>query len=260
MTMNDANRMALAVAFYLSKFDRESIVALGYKNFREAFNGVGAILGVNPNTVKNMRDEFDPMHSNGRAGWYQRPLSEKPSRVRVAEMLNDLSFEALTGFVKDLLQNTEYRNSEEVTEILVNLKATESQRASGVFVPRGATGRKAEELFQELWQQGQIPLQGELVDRRDDGCGYDFLIKAPDGDCYIEVKGLAGHDGGILLTDKEWQTAQTHPCYKIFIAYNLNSDAKWMLINAPFQSLQPQRQVRTVVQVSWQITAKQLHL
>jgi hypothetical protein len=175
-------------------------------------------------------------------------------------MLDGLSFEALTDFVKDLLQNAEYRNSEEVSEVVASLTASETQRMPRAFVPRGATGRRAEEFFLRLWEQGQIPLEGELNDRRDDGCGYDFLIKAADGEHPIEVKGLAGQDGGVLLTDKEWQTAQTHPHYKIFVAYDLNGDKKWAIIDEPCRVLQPQRQVRTVVQISWQVAANQLPL
>jgi hypothetical protein len=255
--MTEGSRLSLIPAFYLSKFDAQGLKTLGYSSFTEAFDDIGQRLGSSPSSVKNKRDDFDPLHDNKRVGW-QRPFG--PSRAKTVALLDGLSFEALTSFVRDLLHNAEYRTSEEVAEVLASLKASETQRTSSTWTPRGATGRRAEELFMQLFAQGQLLLVGDLVDRRDDGCGYDFLIRANDGEHPFEVKGLAGEDGGILFTDKEWQTARSHPNYKIFLAYDLDSVPKWTIISTPNQVLEPRRQVRTVVQISWQVTASQLAL
>jgi hypothetical protein len=254
--MSDASRLALIPAFYLSKYDRDALSALGYSGFTAAFNDIGQRLGISSSSVKNKRDDFDPFHENVRAGWHQRPLG--PSRAKTVALLDEVSFGALTGLVKDLLHSAEYRSSDEVTEIVGSLKASEGKSTTGAFVPRGVTGRRAEELFIKLFGRGGIPIEGELIDRREDGCGYDFLLKDGNEDHQLEVKGLSGLDGGILFTDKEWQTAQTHPNYKLFVAYNLSGDPMWKIIKRPHSLLQPTRQARTVVQISWQVGAAQL--
>jgi hypothetical protein len=76
--METSHRLALIAAYFLSRYDREALKLLGQSNFTAAFEEVSNCLRVNQNTVKNMRDEFDPIHDNSRAGWYQRPL--RPSR------------------------------------------------------------------------------------------------------------------------------------------------------------------------------------
>jgi hypothetical protein len=255
-SMSDSSRLSLIPAFYLSKFDKRAVAALGYKGFTDAFNDIGRILGLSSSSIKNKRDDFDPIHDNKRAGWHQRPLG--PSRAKVVVLLDSLSFDALTSFVKDLLLREDYRSSDEVEQVLASLRASETQKTS-VFVPRGYTGRRAEQMFIEEFQSGNLPFTGELVDRREDGCGYDFLIHGA-GETAVEVKGLAGGDGGILLTDKEWQTAKAHPQYKLFLAYNLDTEACWKIIDNPYGVLDPARQVRTIVQVSWQVGPNQLCL
>ena len=70
----DKKRKGLIVAYYLSRCNMNAVLSLGYKSFREAFQGIGDILNENPNNIKNMRDEFDPYFDNGRRGWYQREL------------------------------------------------------------------------------------------------------------------------------------------------------------------------------------------
>lgn len=61
--MTDGSRLALVAAFYLSKFDAASLTRLGYSTFKEAFADIGQRLGVNPRSVKNKRDDFDPVFS-----------------------------------------------------------------------------------------------------------------------------------------------------------------------------------------------------
>jgi hypothetical protein len=256
--MSDASRLALIPAYFLSKYDRKGLVALGYSGFTAAFNDIGDRLGISPSSVKNKRDDFDPLHENARAGWYQRPLG--PSRAKVVSLFAEVGFEAMTGLVSDILHSVEYRDSEEMAEIVASLKASESSGGNGVFVPRGATGRRAEALFCLIFSEGRLPLRGELVDRREDGCGYDFLVKGQAEEYQVEVKGLIGLQGGILLTDKEWQTLRSHSNYRIFVAYNLDVKPKWKLIRPLDFPLRPNRNVRTVVQISWHIDGAQLAL
>ena len=49
---------------YLSKYDLAGLTRLGFGGFTEAFNAVGYALGARPMSVKNYRDEFDPLFEN----------------------------------------------------------------------------------------------------------------------------------------------------------------------------------------------------
>src|SRR5205085_11044410 len=98
--MKSENTLALIVAYYLSRYDRDAISSLGYRSWKEAFEAIGKILDVKPNTIKNMRDEFDPVHKTERVGWYQRSLP--PSRASVVSLLDGLEEQTLKGVVCDL--------------------------------------------------------------------------------------------------------------------------------------------------------------
>jgi len=247
--------VVLIVTFYLSKYDRQACRALGYNNFHQAFEDVGHRLGVKPNTIKNRRDEFDPIHDNGRVGWYQRGL--RSSYAKIVQMFDNLSFEALTDLVRDLLNDG--GQSLDVEPMLMALNA-QGDKQQSVFVPRAATGRKAEECFIRWFHEGVLPFQGKLVDKRDYGCGYDFFVEGHISH-QVEVKGLVSETGGVLLTDKEWQTARHYKQnYSLFVVYSVDDNPTWTIINNPSLCLSPKMSVRTVVQVSWQVPSGQLGL
>ncbi|MGO9571938.1 MAG: DUF3883 domain-containing protein [Desulfomonilaceae bacterium] len=252
--MTDGSRLALVAAFYLSKFDAEALARLGYSTFKEAYADIGQQLGVNPRSVKNKRDDFDPLFSNARAGWHQRELG--PSRQKVLHLLNDLSFDALTGFVRDLIRDPAYRQSPEVVDVLNALKR--ERREKWRFIPRGATGRMAEELFVEWFHEGRTPFRGTIEDRREDGCGYDFLIRDGEVVRLVEVKGVADREGGALFTDKEWQTAYDSTEYYLAFFVNLREAPELRVFCNPSLLFTPRRIVNLSVHIEWQLSAKQL--
>src|SRR5258707_592060 len=57
---------------FLSRFDTIGLEALGFEGSTEAFNVIGFALGGKPASIKNYRDEFDPLFPNSRAGWHKR--------------------------------------------------------------------------------------------------------------------------------------------------------------------------------------------
>jgi hypothetical protein len=70
-----ATRQKLILAgLYLSKYDEIGLKRLGFDSFHEAFNVVGYSLGSRPASIKNYRDEFDPLFPNARKGWHKRPI------------------------------------------------------------------------------------------------------------------------------------------------------------------------------------------
>ncbi len=252
--MTDGSRLALVAGFYLSKFDTAGLERLGYATFKAAYYDIGKRLGVKPQSVKNKRDDFDPFYSSGRAGWYQRELG--PSRYKTMQLLDDLSFDALTGLISDIIRDPDYRQSPKIVEILNTLKR--EWRGKHRFIPRGATGRVAEELFKEWFKLGKTPFRGIITDRRDDGCGYDFLIQDGDMQQLVEVKGIAERTGGVLFTDKEWQTARDNVEYSLALFLDLSGTPELRIYNNPSFSLSPHRTVNLTVHIGWQLSAKQL--
>ncbi len=58
----------MLAGLYLSKFDALGLKRLGFKSFAEAFNVIGYAVGAPPASIKNYRDEFDPLFPNRRKG------------------------------------------------------------------------------------------------------------------------------------------------------------------------------------------------
>jgi hypothetical protein len=51
----------ILTGLYLSKYDSAGLKKLGFESFIEAFNVIGYALGGKPASIKNYRDEFDPL-------------------------------------------------------------------------------------------------------------------------------------------------------------------------------------------------------
>lgn len=250
------NLLAIIVAFYLSKFNKPGLTNLGFKNNTEAFETTAKILGIKKNYVKFRRDEFDPVHP-WRKGW-QRPMDK---RIKCAiEALQDLDEPVLRQIVLDILDSEEYRKGEEVEQI-TSLFAEEKEKNKkvGVFILRGPTGRQAEIFFQKYHKDFGKPFPGELIDTRDLGCGYDFEIHTTVKKYFIEVKGLAELSGGILFTNKEWNTAQKKgDDYFLIIVKSLNSMPEVAIIQNPATKINAKRNVYKTVQVQWSVSENEL--
>jgi hypothetical protein len=260
MSMKQSNALALIVAYYLSKYDDLAYEQLGFKKGQKtaAHKELGRILGVNSNSVKNMRDEFDPIHDNPRAGWHQRPL--RPSRAKVVEQFQEMTQEEIRDFVLELLTNPKFSHTEEVEEIVEPISRREGKKTTkSIFILRGPTGRKAEELFLSHHRKFKLPSPGTLTDMRDQGCGYDFEI-SDDGKIFqIEVKGLDGSSGGISFTSKEWDVAQKkQDSYFLAIVRNISTIPVVSLIQNPASVFSPKKHVFTTVQVRWNLSNSDL--
>src|SRR5437868_15440590 len=66
-------KLILAGLFF-SKYDSIALRKLGFTTFIEAFNAIGYALGSQPSSIKNYRDEFDPLFPNHRKGCHKRPI------------------------------------------------------------------------------------------------------------------------------------------------------------------------------------------
>ena len=59
---------SIITGLYLSKYTQKGLNELGFKSFQQAFNVLGFSLGSKPASLKNYRDEFDPLFLNDRKG------------------------------------------------------------------------------------------------------------------------------------------------------------------------------------------------
>ena len=252
--MEENHKLTLYVSYYLSRFNEEGLHNLGYSTWNEAFDDISNRLNVNRHSVKNWRDEFDPIHGH-RAGWYQRPMN--PSRVRVVKAVEQLDEPELRGVILDILSGQITEDSENVDE-LVKVVTEEKSNKNSQFIIRGPTGRKAEEFFIEYHATYSKPVKGELIDTRDIGCGYDFEIKSKKTYC-IEVKGLANEKGGLLFTNKEWDTALgLRDAYILALVANVNQHPTIRFILNPREKLKAKKNVVPTIQIQWSVSAAEL--
>lgn len=254
--MKPQNELALIVSYFLSRLDKKGHALLGYKSFNEAANKIGSILDVKPNTIKNMRDEFDPYHQNNRVGW-KKEL--RGSRLKIMNAFQETDDETLLEIVREILNNKDFQKSDEHEDIQNIFKDKERSKRTSIFILRGPTGKAAENFFINDYSLNKKPIEGDLIDCRDLGSGYDFEIRTKNGPYLVEVKGVSVEQGGILFTNKEWQTALKHKDrYYLAIVNNLSSQPSLTLIQNPAAKLDAIRKVYTTLQVSWTVGAKNL--
>src|SRR5208283_1881810 len=88
----------ILAGLYLSKYDAAGLKKLGFVSFIEAFNVIGYALGSKPSSVKNYRDEFDPLFPNRRVGWHNRPT--RKYCLNIFKEYKSLDLTAFTGLIQ----------------------------------------------------------------------------------------------------------------------------------------------------------------
>src|SRR5882672_3566570 len=91
----------ILVGLYLSKYDSIGLKKLGFGSFVEAFNVFGYAMKARPASIKNYRDEFDPLFPNRRKGWHKRPIRDYC--VSVFEEYKGLDLESFAGLIKSFV-------------------------------------------------------------------------------------------------------------------------------------------------------------
>lgn len=247
----DAGRIAhreklILTGLYLAKYDSAGVTKLGFRSFAEAYNVIGYALGSRPASIKNYRDEFDPLFPNRRKGWHKRPIRD--SRLKVFEEYKSLDIELFTGLIKSFVGYDENIQGE------VHAIEEREESASG-FAKRLMTGLAAEHYFESV-QPGLPEFQGfESENTTRLGCGYDFRLHMADDDKFlaVEVKGLRGLTGGLSLTPREYEaaTAMRNRFY-IFVVKNFQKTPFHEIFPDPLSGkLEFTRSERKVIQVSW---------
>lgn len=132
--MDDNNKKALIVAYYLSKYNSTSLDRLGYKTQADCFEDISKILGINKNSIRNMRDEFDPLHDNSRQGFKKNKLS--PSRQEVVDNYGMHDEINLFKIVKAILaESTKGKDNDAMLVDLNNLAIVSREKYLKEFLP-----------------------------------------------------------------------------------------------------------------------------
>ena len=236
--MTTREKLILA-GLYLSKFDSLGLKSLGLDSFTEAFNVIGYAMGSRPASIKNYRDEFDPLFPNRRQGWHKRPIRDYC--LKVFEEYRNLDLESFTGVVKSLTACDE--------------SAENGGEENSSYFARLATGLAAERYFESV-QPGLAEFEGcALENTTRFGCGYDFRLRRGTNDDFlaVEVKGLKERSGSLSMTPKEYGAAEAlGGRFYLFVVKNFRESPFHEIFANPLSGgLQFRKIERVTVQVSW---------
>lgn len=189
---------SILAGLYLSKFNSKGLQRLGFDTSTEAFNVIGSALGVRPASVKNYRDEFDPLFPNKRKGWHKRPIREYCKDVFNA--FGTLSLNDFTNLLKQIIYK-----EHDLDVLMEEIEKKQGEHRS--FAKRLITGQAAEQYFKAKYKGISVFKNFEFEDTTKLGCGFDFRLFSPSIFYGIEVKGLSEPNGSIALTSKEHSVA-----------------------------------------------------
>lgn len=228
---------------FLSKFDVDGLHALGFDGFHEAFNTIALSLNASPASLKNYRDEFDPYFPNSRQGWHKRAI-RKYCKDFMAEYGN-LDIDAFATLLK-----TEISVVGDIDIIEEKIDPSEDN----TFAKRLVTGQAAEKYFEANYSNLPEFQEFNLVNTTGLGCGFDYkMLKNESPFLAVEVKGMASPTGAIMLTSKEYKTAQfLKDRFYLFVVRNFVEKPFHTIFQNPLETkLVFDRREATTVQVSW---------
>ena len=237
---------AVIVGYAMSRLDDKYLGDRDCRSWQEAFKEAADALTVPGSSIKNLRDEFDPVHGNRRRGWHRRPL--RSDRHRVLDELKDVSNEALLELVNRILDG----DHETVAEAVDSISAVTGVAHN--VAERLLTGRRAEDYFIEHSADIVGVEPTELLDYRQAARGFDFGVHG-DPSRAIEVKGIKQLRGDILLTDREWSEAGLRRSdYWLVVVGNLNSDPVPQVFRDPYGQLDARCVFSKSVTANWRST------
>jgi len=235
---------ALVLGYAMSRLDRAYLAGRGLTTWKAAFAEAARSLDVPAASLKNLRDEFDPIHDNARKGWHRRPL--RPNRYRVLEELREVDGEALIELANRILA----RDAEAVAPAISSL--ADVDRVAEAVAARLLTGRLAEDFLLANCEQILGVAASDLDDRRLGACGYDFQFRA-NTQRVVEVKGMREARGDILFTDREWNEARSRRGnYWLVVVGRVREAPRARLIQDPREQLVAKGRFRSSISVVWQ--------
>jgi hypothetical protein len=243
LTLRDKSVLA---GLYLSKFDLKGLRYLGFDSFIEAFNVIGLALGTQPASIKNYRDEFDPLFPNNRKGWHKRS-----TRKYCKDIYDTFQVMNLRDF-SVLLKQIIYKDHD-LDILMEDIEKSDGGKES-TFAKRLITGQAAEQYFINSYLSVDLFRGYNLEDTTKYGCGFDFKLVAENREQFIgvEVKGLNDLTGNIVLTNKEHAVAGLlQERYFVFVVKNFKEKPFHNIFQNPIKNMVFNRNVNKVVQISW---------
>jgi Protein NO VEIN, C-terminal len=235
---------AILAGLYLSKFDTGGLQCLGFDSFVEAFNVIGSALGVRPASVKNYRDEFDPLFPNNRKGWHKRPIRNYCRDIYDA--FGGLGRKSFTNLLKEIIYK-----EHELDVLMEEVERSEGDERS--FARRLITGQAAEQYFKLNYKRVELFNDFDVEDTTGLGCGFDFKLFTSDLFYGVEVKGLSEQNGSIVLTEKEYLVAsKLKDRFFLFVVKNFKEIPFHELYRDPLHGeLVFKRVERKAIQTHW---------
>lgn len=239
---------AVLMGLFLSRFNQKALEAFGFMAFRQAYNAMGLSIGVVPKSIQNYRDEFDPYFPNKRMGWRNRKLRDFCKDYM--DLTQNLDFNGFCELINAMLLGKEaiIDSSDIVIERRKENRKYTAQRL--------ITGRAAEEYFVSNYQSISMFNGYDLMDTTQMGCGFDFKLFNEESRYYVEVKGVNEKRGNVLMTEKEFETANDlRDLYCLFVVSNFRETPEHQLFFNPLNcgDLNIQRQERVIQQVSYTV-------
>jgi hypothetical protein len=227
---------------FLSKFDSEGLTALGFTTFKEAFNVMGLAINAKPASIKNYRDEMDPLFPNVRRGWHKRKIREHCQKIY--ETFRNYNLEEMVTLVANITG----------CSLTSDIDGADIDGAES-FAKRLATGRAAENFFLTNYRIEPEFASLDAVDVTQTGCGFDFRLQNSSMPFFnaVEVKGIRQNKGFISLTNKEHSVAGClGETYYLYVVKNFDDVPYAVNYRNPLRAgLGFNRTERKVVQISW---------
>lgn len=241
----DARDKSILAGLYLSKYDERGLSELGFSTFQQAFNILGYSLQSKPSSIKNYRDEFDPLFPNNRKGWHKRAIRDYCKKFY--NEYNFLEFNTFTDLIKSFLIDN-YEIEKFIDKINKNDYCDSVAK-------RLLTGKAAEEYFKKEYLSIDVFRSFKLQDATLMACGFDYKLFLESDFYCVEVKGLNEAKGNIQMTEKEFYVAkELQNKYCLFIVKNFKEKPIHNIIFDPLNSqLIFNKMERELIQISYNI-------
>ncbi len=232
----------IVCGLFLSKFDAKGLTALGFHTFKEAFNVLGLAINAKPASIKNYRDEMDPLFPNSRLGWHKRKIREHCQKIY--ETYHSCDLEEMASLMANI-------TGCDLTPGIDGADVDETES----FAKRLATGRAAENFFLENYRSEPEFASLDAVDVTQTGCGFDFRLQHDLITSFnaVEVKGIRLDRGSIILTNKEHLVAGSlGESYYLYVVKNFDDVPYAVNYCDPLRAgLKFIRTERKVIQIAW---------
>ena len=219
------------IGYGLAKFNKAFIQEFGFQTKTEFYNFcVENNIADTTGTLKNRMDLFDPFFpKNGRKGWWQKGDTYIHRKILIDSLFGNENVKNYANIIK-----FQMNESHGIDTFEYNANPIAKTR----FKKLQETGLEAELYFINNYNSIDIFKDGNLMDARLYGDGYDFQIDVSDNSYLAEIKGIREKKGKFRLTENEYKKALEYENdYIITLVINLNDIPQFLTIENPIKNL-----------------------